>query len=276
MRKHIFLVGLFLCNVLLLVGNNQEMSIGVKDSLQHSLETLQNIEKQNAIKELADKAYTEGDYKEALRLYEIIQEDGMESASLYYNIGNCYYKDGQLARAILNYERAFLLNPSDKDIQFNLDLAKSKTVDKITPMREVFFITWAKDLAGLLSSDAWAVCAVIMFLLLILGISVYLYSKVMILRKVGFFIAICSFLLCIASNICSFSQKEILEKHDYAIVLDASVVVKSTPDNSGTELFVLHEGHKVKIKDSQMKEWKEIQLEDGNVGWIPASSIELI
>ena len=78
MRKHIFLVGLFLCNVLLLVGNNQEMSIGVKDSLQHS-----------AIKELADEAYTEGDYKEALRLYETIQENGMESASLYYNIGNC-------------------------------------------------------------------------------------------------------------------------------------------------------------------------------------------
>jgi len=65
-------------------------------------------------------------------------------------------------------------------------------------------------------------------------------------------------------------------KHENGIIMAPSVTVKSTPNEKGTDLFILHEGRKVMIKDNTMKEWKEIQLEDGNVGWIPSNVIEII
>lgn len=227
-------------------------------------------------KEMADKAYADGDYAQAIRIYEQILQNQGEAAAIYYNLGNSYYKSDNIAKAILNYERALLLSPADGDIRFNLELARSKTVDKITPLSEMFFITWARNLANLLSSDAWAKCAIACFLFFILCVAAYIFGRKPAVRKASFFLAFLFLAVCIVANVSARYQKGQRLDRANAIVMLPTVSVKSTPDNSGTDLFVLHEGCKVGIKDDSMSGWKEIRLEDGNVGWLPADAIEII
>ena len=181
-----------------------------------------------------------------------------------------------IAKAIVNYEKALVLNPGNGDIRFNLELAQSKTVDKVTPLSEVFFITWIKNLANSMSEKGWANIGITTFILMLLMLSLYFFSKKIALKKVGFISAVCLLLVCVVANIFASNQKNKAESHGEAIIMAPSVTVKSTPNEGGTDLFILHEGHKVTIKDNTMREWKEIQLEDGNVGWVPTSVIEII
>lgn len=246
---------------------------------QENMDSLNNVtEKSRGVvdKVQADELYTNGKFQEAASIYEQILEEQGVSPFVYYNLGNCYYKTSEWGKAILNYERALLLKPGDGDIRFNLELAKSKTIDKITPLRELFFVTWAKDFANLLSADGWAKWAIGLFIAFVCALSVYLFSNKMALRKCGFSFAIISLLCCVLANFSAKYQADILKNGENAIVMLPSVTVKSTPDKSGTDLFVLHEGCKVAIKDASMREWKEIRLADGNVGWIPANALEII
>ena len=226
-------------------------------------------------KALADSAYSAGDYATAVDVYERLLTEG-ESASLYYNLGNAYYKEEDMAHAILNYERALRLDPANKDIRFNLNLARSKTIDRVSEKMEIFFVRWFHNFANLLSISTWAWVAIAAFLLFICSLAMFVFGRKRGVKKL-FFIFACLFLvLSLCANGIGFSQKKRLTVRDTAIVMDPSVVVRSTPSATGTELFVLHEGRKVTIKDNAMTAWKEIELEDGNVGWIEAKSLEVI
>lgn len=224
----------------------------------------------------ADSAYINNDFASAVYLYENILATQGESADIYYNLGNSYYKMDNIAKAIVNYEKALMLNPGNGDIRFNLELAHSKTVDKVTPMSEVFFITWIKDLTNTMSEKGWAKMGIITFILTLLMLALYFFSKKIVLKKVGFISAVCLLLVCIVANVFASNQKDEAQSHGTAIIMAPSVTVKSTPNEGGTDLFILHEGRKVNIKDNTMRDWKEIQLEDGNAGWVPASVIEII
>ena len=223
----------------------------------------------------ADSAYTRGQYQEAIKGYEALLKQGA-SADLYYNLGNAYYRTENITRAVLNYERALLLSPSDRDIYFNLQLARSKTIDKITPEQEMFFVTWYRSLVNLASVDGWARTALLALALAIVLVLIYLFSERIWLRKVGFFGAMALIVLFVISNVFAHQQKELLMNRSGAIVISSAVTVKSTPAKQGTDLFILHEGTKVTITDSSMKDWKEIRLADGKEGWIESDKIELI
>lgn len=231
---------------------------------------------QETTKAQADSAYINNDYASAVYLYEDILANQGESADIYYNLGNSYYKMDNIAKAILNYEKALMLNPGNGDIRFNLELAQSKTVDKVTPMSEVFLVTWMKSLTNTMSEQGWSKLAIASFILTLLGLVLYFFSKKIAMKKIGFISALCLMLVCILANVFASSQKSKAQSHSSAIIMEPSVTVKSTPNEGGTELFILHEGRKVMIKDNTMREWKEIQLEDGNAGWVPASVIEII
>ena len=231
---------------------------------------------QETTKAQADSAYINNDYANAVYLYEDILANQGESADIYYNLGNSYYKMDNIAKAILNYEKALMLNPGNGDIRFNLELAQSKTVDKVTPMSEVFLVTWMKSLTNTMSEQGWSKLAIASFILTLLGLVLYFFSKKIAMKKIGFISGLCLMLVCILANVFASSQKSKAQSHSSAIIMEPSVTVKSTPNEGGTELFILHEGRKVMIKDNTMREWKEIQLEDGNAGWVPASVIEII
>jgi len=226
-------------------------------------------------KALADSAYSAGDYSTAVDVYERLLADG-ESAAIYYNLGNAYYKMDEIAHAILAYERALRLEPSDKDIRFNLELARSKTIDRVSDRVEIFFVRWFHAFANLLSVDAWARVAIVLFFLFLAAVAIFVFGKQRALRKTALVLSCVFLFLTVCANAIGFGQKRRITVQTEAIVMDPSVVVRSTPSASGTELFVLHEGRKVTITDNTMQAWKEIALEDGNVGWIEMKSLEII
>jgi tetratricopeptide (TPR) repeat protein len=224
----------------------------------------------------ADSAYIQGDYITAISMYEWIIENQGSNATLYMNLGNCWLKRDEVARAILNYERAYLIDPSDPDIRFNLELARTKTVDKVNAVNELFIVVWFRKLLSLLDVNGWAVLTVILFALTMILVGVFLFSKKTGIRKISFSFSTIFLLLSILSFIFATTQMGNIRNRDTAIIMSPSVTVKSTPTSAGTDLFIIHEGRKVKILDSSMKEWVEIRLEDGNTGWIPVSVMEII
>ena len=224
----------------------------------------------------ADSAYIQGDYLTAIDIYQSVIENQGVNATLYMNLGNCWLKRDEIAKAILYYERAYLLDPSDPDIRFNLDLARTKTVDKVNAVNQLFIVVWFKKLLAVLDVNGWAVMTVILFALTIILTGVLLFSKKLGLRKISFSFSVFFLLLSILSFIFATTQMGNLKERDTAIIMSPSVTVKSTPTSAGTDLFIIHEGRKVKILDSSMKEWVEIRLEDGNTGWIPVSVMEII
>ena len=226
-------------------------------------------------KENADSAYAQGHYQQAIKDYEQLLQQGA-SADLYYNLGNAYYRTENMTRAVLNYERALLLSPGDADIRFNLQMARSKTIDKITPESEMFFVTWYRSLVNLMSVDAWARTALIALALAIVLVLVFLFAGRIWLRKVGFFGAAILVLLFLVSNFFAYMQKRELVNRHGAIVMESAVTVKSTPAAQGTDLFILHEGTKVDIIDGAMKGWKRIRVADGKEGWVETKQIEII
>ena len=223
----------------------------------------------------ADSAYARGQYQQAIKDYSELLKKGV-SAELYYNLGNAYYRTEDITHAVLSYERALLLSPGDRDIRFNLQMARSKTIDKITPESEMFFVTWYRSLVNLMSVDAWAFAALTALALAIALALVYLFANRIWLRKLGFFGAIGLLLLFVLANILAYSQKQELVSRSSAIITSSAVGVKSTPADDGTELFILHEGTKVEITDGAMKQWKRVRVADGKDGWVKAKDMEVI
>lgn len=223
----------------------------------------------------ADSAYARQQYQQAIKDYEELLHDGV-SAELYYNLGNAYYRTDNITRAVLNYERALLLSPGDGDIRFNLQMARSKTIDKITPESEMFFVTWYHALVNIMSVDGWARTALVSFALAIVLALAYLFSASIWVRKVGFFGGLAFIAVFILANLFAYQQRQELVNRTGAIIISSAVPVKSTPSKSGTDLFILHEGTKVEITDGTMRGWKEIRVADGKEGWIETSKIEII
>ena len=227
-----------------------------------------------ALKE-AEVAYTKEDYAKAIELYEGILKSNGESAAVYYNLGNAYYKAGKIAPAILNYERCLLLDPGDSDARFNLQMARQKTIDKIEPVGDFFLVKWFKSVENLgscrlLGEDRYRVLPVVYRLL-----DLVLFSRWVRLKKIGFYLGVLFIIMVVFANIFASDQKDEMINRKHAIVFAPTVTVKSSPDASGTDLFVLHEGTNVTVK-STLGEWSEIELEDGNVGWMPSKDIEKI
>ena len=226
-------------------------------------------------KAMADSAYVEGHYQKAIALYDTLLTQGV-SAELYYNLGNAYYRMDDITHAVLNYERALLLSPGDADVRFNLQMARSKTIDKIVPESEMFFVTWYRALVNVTSVVGWARLALVSLALAVVLALVYLFAGPVLLRKIGFFGAIIMLLAFVLGNVFGYSQKHAFEGRRGAIIISSAVSVKSTPAKNGTDLFILHEGTKVTVTDDTMRDWKEVRVDDGKQGWLPTKDIEVI
>lgn len=222
--------------------------------------------------EEGNAAYNEGDYEQALALYGNIEESGLESAELYYNMGNTYYKMKKYPMSILYYEKALKLAPGDEDIRTNLEIANLAVVDKINVLPQSFFVRWWNNAKSKLSADGWAWVSVAAFALLLLCLFAFLMSRRTGLRKTGFFAGLL-LLLCLAfSVVFAVENYNDQKRHDEAIIMTSTINVKSTPSDASIDLFVLHEGAKVRILDN-MNGWNKIRIADGSLGWLPEDSM---
>lgn len=223
----------------------------------------------------ASIAYDQGNYQQTISDYETLVSIYGSSSDLYYNLANAYFKDKNYAKAILNYERCLLYDPSNGDAKANLELAKLNCVDKIETIQPVIFKTWSDSISNLMSCNTWTNLSIIFFLVFAICIFAYFFMKKVTIRKIGFYSAIVSIILCFICNIYANQQQNKINNRDFAIVITPSVTVKSSPADSGTQLFTVHEGLKVKVR-STLSDWSEVELSDGNVGWLPTSTIEKI
>lgn len=234
-----------------------------------------SLSAQNALMEKGNQHYTKQEFNEAIASYEELLGTGVESAELYFNLGNAYYKAGKMTKAILNYERAKRIAPDNEDIQFNLDLANQHVVDAIEALPQVFFVRWWNNLIQSKPTDTWAIYSISGFFAFLLLLGLYVFSSNNSLRRLGFWIGILFLTGSIFTFVFASKQKNRIEKHNFAIVTQPSVTVKSSPSAGGTNIFLIHEGLKVQLID-HLGDWFEIRLADGNQGWLEAGSIEKI
>lgn len=225
--------------------------------------------------EQANTAYSNSDFPKAVELYTAILSRGEHSSKLYYNLGNSWFKQNRLGRAILNYNRALLLTPTDEDAQYNLAVANARIVDKIERVPEFFLKTWVRDLSTSLSSNTWAMLGLLFLGLGLFGCILWLLSDRLSLRKLGFHGGILCFLLCfLFTSFGNYQRKRLLYNRD-AIVMNLVAPVKSSPGAGSKDIFVLHEGTKVRVLE-RLDGWCEIVVSDGNKGWVSETAIEPI
>lgn len=222
-----------------------------------------------------DSAYSRGEYQQAVAVYTQLLRQGV-SADVYYNLGNAQYRVGNLPQAVLAYERAHLLSPGDKDIWFNLQFVSSRTIDKITPQNEMFFVTWYRSLVNAMSVDAWAALSVVALALACVLLLLYLFGKRLLVREVGFYGSIVLAAVFLLGNVFAWQQKRAFEQRSGAVVVAPVVTVKKTPADSANDAFIIHEGTRVDITDNTMKGWRAVRLADGREGWLKTTAIEEI
>jgi tetratricopeptide (TPR) repeat protein len=219
--------------------------------------------------------YTAGNFKEALKEWLDIYNTGYRSSSLDYNIGNAYFKSSDIPHAILFYERAYLLDPSDENINYNLEIARTLTTDRFQEIPELFFIRWFNFVSLLLPVNTWGYISLISFILCLVFISLYIYSSRYGFKVTGFWLALLLFVVSFASISFSWQNRSLVYDSHKAIITTPAISGKSSPDTSGTDLFVIHEGTKVTIGE-EVGDWYEIRLSDGNKGWVPANAMNII
>ena len=223
----------------------------------------------------AGTLYTAGDYNGALMVYDSISGAGWASAKLFYNMGNAYFKSGKIGEAILYYNKAQKLAPADSDVAYNLAYANSFVKDKIEVVPEFFLNEWFSALGNTMSSDSWAILSLVALALTLTFGLVYLLGAKRRVRKGGFVVAlVAAVVMLITGGFAAAERRDILDCSE-AVVVSSAAAVKSSPDRTSKDIFILHEGTKVKVLDTYGA-WNEIRIADGNEGWISSSAIIVI
>ncbi|MCL2596625.1 MAG: tetratricopeptide repeat protein [Paludibacter sp.] len=223
----------------------------------------------------ANQLYSKGEYAQAAEIYENILKTNEIAPELYYNLGNAYFKQNEIAKSILNYERALRLAPNYADARHNLTFAQQKLIDKIPDSSSFFLARWTEIVVNLFNSNTWLYASFGAFLFMLICIFFFIFGGKQLLRKSAFYIAFFSLLFSVVMLIFAGIEKKNMLNRNSAIVMNGAVTAKSSPDQSGTDLFVLHEGTKIVVV-STLNSWVEIRLTNGNVGWVEEWTIEKI
>ena len=230
---------------------------------------------QDSLFKQANKQYNQKDYENAIASYHQLIDKGYQDAVLYYNLGNAYFKSDQIGNAILWYERALRLSPNNNDIAYNLAFANQQTIDNIETIPPFFLKAWMLAVQNLFSAKEWAIVSIVLCIVLVCCILLIFLISSYRLRMTFFTFACLSLAATIVSIVFASMQTTNRNRTDEGIVTQSSVTLKSTPDNSGTDLFTVHEGTKITITDNA-GEWVEVQFNNGNKGWMLEDDLEII
>ena len=223
----------------------------------------------------ANSLYQTGSYEQALERYNAVILSGKESADLYYNMGNAAYRSNSIGHSILYYEKALKLEPGHEDALNNLEFVSKYRLDAFEQVPVLFLRAWVKGFVQLFPEQTWSILALSLFLIILACILVYLFSRYIVMKKVAFISALVALLLFVLSISSTIARHKDIVNPDTGIILAPSVVVRSSPSKSGTELFILHEGTKIKVNE-EVSGWQNIRVIDGREGWIMANDFESI
>jgi tetratricopeptide (TPR) repeat protein len=219
--------------------------------------------------------YAKGLYKDAIATYQKIVDDGHQSALVYYNLGNAYFKNEDVPSALLYYEKAHKLSPGDEDINYNIQFANQKTTDKVDAGTEFFITKWWHSFILGFSLTTLAVITVLLFISGSALLIVYRFTNSVGIKKLSFYLALVLLLSGFASMFIADRQEQYFDAHHGAIIFSTSVNVKSGPAPNSKNLFLIHEGTKVQILENNNGSMK-IRLANGSEGWINASDAKEI
>lgn len=223
----------------------------------------------------ANDAYGKGEYETAIQNYKSILDQGYESYKVYYNLGNAYYKLGEVGPSILYYEKALKLEPDNADAQFNLKLANLKVTDRIDPLREAFVVQWIKRLLTSRSANGWTRLAItFIWVAFAFGVLLIFVGNI-IVKRVSLLAAVASLILAFAFVLASLWQINYQKKSTDGIIMVTNTYVKSAPSETSVDLFILREGVKVRLLDKSDK-WQQVKIVDqegDKVGWIPVGDV---
>ena len=223
----------------------------------------------------ANQLYADKKYQEAIIKYEEIIANQGVAPELYYNLGNAYFRTNELGKAILNYERAVRIAPGYADAKFNLEFANQKVIDNIELSDAFFLKKWVEALMKVQTSNTWFIFAAVFFILSMVGLLLFVFGNNRVLRKSAFYIGTVFFIVSVISLTFSGIRKNKMLNHNEGVVMTGAVVIKGSPDKSGTDLFQLHEGTKVLVV-SVLGDWYEVKLPNGSVGWVEIKYVERI
>jgi len=222
----------------------------------------------------AETAFSEKKYKEAITIYETILKDRYISYKLYYNLGNSYYKNNELGKAIYNYELANKLQPNNSDVLTNLKIANSKTIDQIESKENFFIIAIRSGLVTVLSTDGWAWLSIISLCVALSFAFLFFSSSNSLFKRIGFFASGTCFILFISSFALGYTALNDKQKIKFAIITANEVRMHEEPSIESKSKFNLHAGTKVNILESNTN-WTNIKLDNGNEGWLKTSDVGL-
>jgi tetratricopeptide (TPR) repeat protein len=225
--------------------------------------------------EQGNAQYAKSDFKGAVQSYQKILGEGYQSEAVYFNLGNAYYKLGEIPSALLYYEKARKLAPGDEDINFNIQFANLKTTDKVEDAPQLFLVNWWDSFILAFSANALAVFSVLFFIIGFGLLAFYLFTQSISFKKAAFYSGIILLLFGLITIFTANRQSQYFTDHHEAIVFSASVTVKSSPDNASKNLFVIHDGTKVQVVESN-NGWMKIRLLNGNEGWITLADVKEI
>lgn len=232
--------------------------------------------------EQADSAYSKDNFMLSEMLYLQALKAGGSSSALFYNLGNTYYRQGNLGKAIVNYERALKLDPSNKDARQNLEFVNARIADKQIDSGSYMDSIW-QGTVGAFHADTWAVIALVLFAIFLGAVAAYIFSSAVAVKKASFFGGMVVFVVTVAAVIISFAAANRMNDNNFAIILQPSVQLSTSPREARSqaeEAFLLHEGTKVEIIDSIVSPgegmWYEVMVGHGERAWVKASEVERI
>lgn len=281
--KHIISFAIFLIAALTAAAQQDSITTaGAAVASPEAEEALETGIEAGHLAEQADSAYGADNFSLAERLYrESITSEGT-SSTICYNLGNAYYRQGNLGMAIVNYERALKLDPTNKDARINLEFVKGKITDRQIDSGSFVSNLW-ENIVMFFKADTWASLAIILFALFLASALTYLFSSVVLVKKLSFFGGLIIFIVCALAVIISFAAANRVETDRYAIILPPSAQLSTTPRearNQSEEAFLLHEGTKVEIVDSISSsadgKWFEVRVGQNERAWIKAADVERI
>lgn len=240
------------------------------------LSPLSSLPSQAMTKQNGDQEYARGNYTQAIADYQAVLRTDGPSAEVYYNLGNACYRADRLPQAILAYERALRLRPGYSDARFNLELARTKTIDKFAPEPELFITTWTRWVVNLGSADQWAVTSIVSLAAVIALVLLFLFARRLAVRKAGFYAGVAALLVFAVAMVCGYAQQSALENRRGAVITAPTVSVRKTPATTAEETLVVHEGTRVDIEDRSMSQWRQVRLPDGREGWVLTRQLEEI
>ena len=223
--------------------------------------------------EEGNTAYNNGDFFKAVTLYEQTLLTGKHSASLYFNLGNAYYRLNKVAESIYYYEKAKQLEPKNEDFKVNSAFAKNMTIDAIEPLPESQLSQVQNSLYALASASIWSKIVVLFVWLFAIFFSIYLLNKTTKLKRLFFVLSLFSLILFLSSFTIKFFANAEQENKKYAIIFSNEINIWSEPNLRAEIQFTLHEGTKVELLDS-LDEWEKIRIANGSEGWIKNASLK--